>query len=373
MMRMKMRCAAILMLAAGTATAAEPAKTVPHQVISKGPEALTYQAFPDVCRLKNGDLLAVFYAGYGHVSIPAADVPKGGRICMVRSADDGRTWSSPEVLFDDEDDNRDPHVAQLDDGTLVCTFFSFGMKPGVPPIKSAAEFNWKTWQSMTDGRGTQVVFSRDGGQTWDKSATSIAKDWYVSAPVRQLADGTCLLGVYQEAPEKKGNFDVSWGGVMRSADRGKTWESPVPIGKEANLPLDAETDVIALTDGTLLAALRSSKVNMHYATSADKGVTWTPVKDIGFKGHSPHLYRLSSGEILLSHRVPNTALHISRDDAKTWQGPTLIDNVIGAYPSCVELADKTVLIVYYTEGAASEIRAKRLRVTRDGVEVFPSP
>lgn len=342
----------------------------PYHVLSHGPAALTYQAFPDVCRLKNGDLLAVFYAGYGHVSLPAGDLPLGGRICMTRSLDDGHTWSAPEVLFDDADDNRDPHIAQLDDGTVVCTFFSFGLKPNTPILNSSADFSWKTWQSLSDGRGTEIVFSHDNGHTWNTSAQSIAKDWYVSAPVRQLKDGTCILGLYQEDPDKKGDSNISWGGVTRSTDHGKTWSTPVPIGKDAHLNLDAETDVIPLKDGSILAALRSSTVNLHFATSPDGGLTWSPVHDAGFKGHSPHLYRLSTGEILLSHRLPSTSLHVSRDDGKSWQGPYVIDNVTGAYPSCVELGDGSVLIVYYTEGKGSEIRAKRFRLTPDGIDIL---
>src|SRR5437868_3379474 len=63
-------------------TGAEATNKPPFKVISQGEAAGTYQAFPDVCRLKNGDLLAVFYAGYTHISVPSAEFPKGGRICM---------------------------------------------------------------------------------------------------------------------------------------------------------------------------------------------------------------------------------------------------------------------------------------------------
>ena len=80
--------------------------------------------------------------------------------------------------------------------------------------------------------------------------------------------------------------------------------------------------------------------------------------------------RLSGGEILLGHRLPATSLHISRDDAKTWQGPNRIDSVGGAYPSTVELKDGSVLIVYYEEGPKSAIRARRFRVTSDGIEML---
>src|SRR5258706_12219001 len=98
---------------------------------------------------------------------------------------------------------------------------------------------------------------------------------------------------------------------------------------------------------------------MHFAVSRDLGLTWSSVKDIGFAAHCPHFTRLTTGEILLTHRLPNTALHVSRDEALTWQGPYEIDTKIGAYPSTVELKDGTVLIVYYEEGEGSAVRARR--------------
>lgn len=38
-----------------------------------------YESFPDVCRLRDGRLLCVFYAGYYHVSLPKPGFAKGGR------------------------------------------------------------------------------------------------------------------------------------------------------------------------------------------------------------------------------------------------------------------------------------------------------
>src|SRR3954469_16413933 len=72
----------------------------PPRVISKGANAGTYQAFPDICRLNSGQLICVFYAGYTHVSLPDKSFPLGGRICAVRSNDEGQTWSAPEILYD---------------------------------------------------------------------------------------------------------------------------------------------------------------------------------------------------------------------------------------------------------------------------------
>ena len=44
--------------------------------------------------------------------------------------------------------------------------------------------------------------------------------------------------------------------MLGSAGRGATWSEPIDIGREADADLDAETDVIALEDGSVHAALR---------------------------------------------------------------------------------------------------------------------
>jgi sialidase-1 len=294
-------------------------------------------------------LLCVFYAGYGHISLPKADWPKGGRICMVRSKDEGRTWTAPRVLFDSPVDDRDPHVAQMSDGTVVCSFFKRYEQEGKFSCDSC------------------IVTSTDGGESWPSQPRTVLAGWPSSAPVRELPDGTRILGVYRE------EGGTAYGGVIRSTDGGQTWSAPIPIGKGSGVRLDAETDFLRLKDGNLYAALRGDRVNMHFATSPDGGLSWSKVKDIGFPGHCPHLTRLSTGEILLSHRLPLTAIHISRDDAKTWQGPYQMDTTVGAYPATVELKDGSVLIVYYEEGQGSAIRARRFKITGAGIDFLPLP
>ena len=335
-----------------------PADTLKPILISKGGDAGDYQAFPDACRLKNGDIVAVFYAGDEHVTKQSEKYPKAGRICLVRSKDEGRTWTEPVTIYDDTDDNRDPHIAQLSNGSLVVSFFSL----------KYATFGAKDYKMLGS---PQLIWSRNNGKTWDKEATLLKTgdiDWLSSAQVREMPDGTVILPVYHQ--EGKGGLKA-WGGVMHSSDKGKTWGPVITIGEKANLPLAAETDVILLKDGTLYAALRAQQeVHMHYATSKDMGKTWSDVKDIGFRGHSPSFTRLKSGEILLTTRAfreaPSkkgyTGLRISRDEAKTWEGPYLVDETLGAYPSTVELKDGSVLVVYYEEGKGSGIRAYRFNI-----------
>ena len=301
-----------------------------------------YEAFPDVCRLSDGRLMSVFYAGYGHVAMPNEQLPKGGRISYCTSADEGHTWTEAEILYDGPDDDRDPSIVQLKDGRLLCNFFSL-RKASVPG---------KRWT----GLGTWIVGSDDLGKTWSKPR-QLFDSYYCSSPIRELSGGRLIVGLYRELPT------TSAGAVGISDDNGKTWK--VADIDNGGFRLDAETDVIELADGTLYAAQRAQ---MCFSISKDRGNTWSVSKPIGFPGHCPYFLRTQDDIILLAHRVPSTSLHFSLDECKTWSRNIPIDSVGGAYPSMVDLKDGSVLIVYYEEGAGSSIRCKRLRITKSGIE-----
>jgi Neuraminidase (sialidase) len=195
-----------------------------HQIVCPGEAAGGYAAFPDVCRLRNGDLFCVFYSGYGHVSTPNDRWPKGGRIMAVRSSDNGRTWGKPVVVLDTDQDDRDPSVACLKDGTLLLNWFTLHQNR-VAVLLARSTDHGKTWTEL-------VKLSLD-------SPYSFA----CSSPVRQLPDGSLILGLYCEDDKAKRAF----GTTVKSYDGGKTWKELAYIGEKAGLPLDAETDVVPLT------------------------------------------------------------------------------------------------------------------------------
>jgi hypothetical protein len=308
-----------------------------------------YEAFPDVCRLSDGRIMSVFYAAYGHVGLPTAKWPRGGRIDCAFSADEGRTWSRPRVLYDSLDDDRDPSIVQLPSGKILCNFFSLRRKAG--EVGKAGEW---------DGLGTWLVESDDFGRTWSKPRL-ISADHYCSSPIRRLPDGRLMLGLYREENGQ------AWGAVTASADEGRTWGPAVDI-PNGGWKLDAETDVIPLADGRLLAVEREPATSMCASVSADGGRTWSVSLPLGFPGHCPYLLRTSTGLLLLAHRLPGTSLHYSYDDGRTWSENVLVDECIGAYPSLVELRDGSVLILYYEDGPGSNIRARRFRVGPGGLE-----
>jgi len=308
-----------------------------------------YEAFPDVCRLGDGRLMCVFYAGYGHVAMPNEQLPKGGHIAYCTSADEGRTWSPAQTLYDGPDDDRDPSIVQLKSGRLICNFFSLRKAEGQKP----------PWT----GLGSWMVYSDDLGKTWSEPR-QIAETYYCSAPIRQLADGRLILGVYAEQEGK------SWGAVTLSDDGGDSWSDVIDIDN-GGMRLDAETDILERADGTLYAAQRGRDETMAWSVSNDRGQTWSVSKPFGFPGHCPYFHRTLDGIVLLAHRKPETSLHYSLDDGQTWSENVPVDSVGGAYPSMVTLKDGTVLIVYYEEGEGSSIRAKRFLATHNGIRWMP--
>lgn len=310
-----------------------------------------YEAFPDVCRLDDGRLMAVFYSGYGHVALPNDQLPKGGRISYCLSGDEGRTWSEARTLYDGPDDDRDPSIVQLKSGKLICNFFSLRKKEVV-----------KEKEIPYIGLGTWMVESTDFGKTWS-GPRQISADYYCSSPLRELPDGRLILGLYRQDPKS----GVSAGAVVISEDGGKTWGEVIDIDN-GGYKLDAETDVILLKDGSLYAAQREPKTTMCWSISKDGGKTWSISKPMGFPGHCPYLLRTKDDIILLAHRLPQTSLHYSLDECKTWSENVLIDDFIGAYPSMVNLKDGSVLIIYYEEGEGSSIRARKFRATKSGID-----
>lgn len=303
-----------------------------------------YEAFPDVCRLQDGRLMSVFYAGWTHVSLPDDAHPKGGRVSMCFSSDEGKTWTAAETLFDGPDDDRDPSVVQLSDGRILCNFFT---------LRHKGEKGYR-------GIGSWLVESSDNAKTW--SEPRLISSYYCSSPIRELTNGNLVLGLYDETG------DDAFGAVILSRDKGKSWSPPMDI-PNGGLRLDAETDVIELKDGSLYAAQRTSSESMRYSISKDGGQTWSVSQPMGFPGHCPFLYRTPGDIIVCAHRLPKTSLHYSVDECATWSDNVAVDEQNhGAYPSMVALKDGSILIVYYEEGEGSSIRARKFNATQQGIE-----
>lgn len=304
-----------------------------------------YEAFPDICRLPDGRLFCVIYAGYDHVSLPSEKWKNGGKIIGIYSDNEGRTWSEPVLVYDGPYDDRDPSVTVIDNKKVICNFFS--LKPA----------EGKSYE----GLGTYMVVSEDLGQTWSKPRI-ITTNYYCSSPIRILPNGNLILALYA------GNEKKNCGAVVISHNKGESWSGPidVPLGE---LQLDAEPDICILSNEKLYMAQRGKdSKSMGYSISTDWGKTWTISQPLKFPGHCPYLHRTVNNVIVMGIRYPGkgTYIVVSTDECNTWSDPILVDPCIGAYPSMVNLKDGTVLIVYYEEGSGSNIRARKFSTNSDG-------
>lgn len=310
-----------------------------------------YQAFPGLCRLAGGDLLAVLYAGWSHVSRPEPARSSGGAIALSRSADNGRTWSDAQVVLDTPLDDRDPSVWQCPDGTVYVA------APGCDWAKYAAPYDDWCW--------AHTVRSTDDGHTWtDPEELRIAQKrcFTLWTEPRRLTDGQWLWPMYRN----QGSELVA--AMMRSTDGGHTWGKPEPL--DATATSTDEPDLCEFPDGTLLCVMRpGAEPHMWQSRSRDGGRTWSKPTPLAIYGHSPCLLHTTTGVTLLAHRDPGTSVHYSTDQGNTWAGAVMIDPCGGAYPQMVELPDGRVLIVYYTEGGRSQIRGQFLRVDASGIDV----
>ncbi|NUQ65098.1 MAG: exo-alpha-sialidase [Pirellulales bacterium] len=324
-----------------------------HRVITNEGPWGNYEAFPDVCRLSNGDLFVVFYAGTGHVTLPSSQAPTGGSVYGMRSSDGGRTWCKPFLVVDTPQDDRDPHICQLANGDLLATFFT----------RSEEQ---KGGLSLEAGQ-VWVVRSTDNGRTWDKRPTLVAPTPYdnyqgvssvfISGPPLQLEGKHVILPIYGTI--SSGHFETA---VIHSEDFGKTWGNASRVDPEQSAAFSygfCEASVARLKSGRLIIVMRPG---MHQSYSDDQGYTWTKATQWPHHGDAPTVIRTKGNMLVCAHRYPGTAVSISTDDGATWSAPWQIDVVGGAYPGLAELADGSIIAIYYEEGAGSSIRQAVFRV-----------
>ncbi len=153
--------------------------------------------FPDVVRLRDGRLLAVYREGAGHVE-------SAGRIRLTESADGGVTWTPPRTVADGPNDDRDPKIVELNDGTVLLSWFVL---------------DWTTQPRYTN-HGTYTSRSADGGRTWGEPRP-VGVDRAVShGAAVSLSSGDVLLPLYLRPAGEKWETAL----VVRSADGGRTWD-----------------------------------------------------------------------------------------------------------------------------------------------------
>jgi sialidase-1 len=320
------------------AVAAGMAADFAHQIVTKG---LGY--FPVAIRLANGDILAVIRGGAAHIGVK-------GRLDLIRSTDEGKTWSKPWTAVDESQDDRNPALGQLKDGTIV---LAYAIASGYD--ESGERFKGERSDRIFDG--VYLMFSRNNGRTWTKPVRDeTIKRFYTSGgavspygKIVQLQDGTVLMAVYFDFYGDRGY--ESW--LFRSKDNGKTWGEPALVAKGYN-----ETGIVALRDGRILAAVRSGKgAHLAIAESKDQGKTWSaPIQVTKDAEHPADLIQLRDQRVLLTYgerNAPRGVRAILSADGRSWDNtkPMILADDAPVtdcgYPSSVEVGGGRIVTLYY--------------------------
>src|SRR4051794_20931175 len=266
-------CGLIVALAPAGANDIRANPMQPDVIVAARGDRNTY--FPTIARLGSGELIVVFYDNTMHMS-------QTGRIALVRSTDDGRTWSAPRVALDTPLDDRDPQIMQTRAGTLLLSYFAY---------------DWN--QTPARVMGTFVARSEDNGATWSspRPVGTAISGAAASGKITELNNGDLLVPLYGTVPGTGSQRAT----VVRSTDDGRTW----PLGGEVTIalapPIDFQEPAVAnLGGGHLLALLRTARSDnsAYEVESQDSGLTWTAPRKTDMQAQASDLLVLPGGVVL---------------------------------------------------------------------------
>ncbi len=371
-------------LAAAPQASALQMEILESKTISAQPDS--YNAWPTVGLRRSGELWTVYSGGRDYHACPF------GQVHAMVSKDQGASWSKPRVLIDTPLDDRDAGFLETSKGTLLITTsgsrgYEALLRRGYVhaeytngrwidlPLSAQERQRWEAAnQVVKDGdlrAGQFLIRSSDGGATWSAPIETV-----VNAPHGpiELRNGRLLYaGTKWWTPSRKNS-------VCESLDDGQTWQviSDLPVREGDDFSTYCEPHAVETSDGSIVVQWRYPKAGLLQSVSKDGGRTWSAPEPL-FYGFPPHLLRLKDGRLLTSYghrRKPyGNQARISANGGATWSDPLILSGadrqVDLGYPSTVELADGSLLSVWYEwlpETRRGVIKQLKWRLREDSLQ-----
>ncbi len=352
-----------LAVIAGISQSTAAAEPVSHTTIfTRGTGDYHTYRIPAIVSTKKGTLVA-FCEGRKSGGGDAGNID----ILVTRSSDQGKTWSKPQVVWNDEGNTCGNPAPVVDQETGIIWL------PLTWNLGSDHERDIMAGSSKQP-RHVYVTHSKDDGVTWAKpkkiseSTRKVHWRWYATGPgnaiqlTRGPHKGRLLIPAnhsdHSDTKKHPYRSHVFW-----SDDHGQTWQLGGVHEDRTN-----ESAVVELADGAVLQAMRSYYGNNRraMAISEDGGKTFgklylddrlqTPVCQANILRYSwPEDKKLGSKSRILFSSPRGSGrrklnVWLSYDEGKTWPISKEIHAGGSAYSNLVALPDGRIGLLYEKDG-----------------------
>lgn len=216
---------------------------------------------------------------------------------VMISDDNGKNWKAVPVFKDASKYKLGSTAAACTDNGVVVLAFF-----------NLAERHWTWSDELQDAPGaelpTYVVRSLDRGKTWEEPVL-MHREWTGMNTHMIITKKGNIVFTSMMMLHNPGRHSVL---TYMSEDDGKTWHRSniIDMGGAGTHGGVTETTIEELSDGRLLGLMRTNWMQLWRIESWDQGKTWHPMGPSGIPASSSHarLLRLASGRLLLVWNRP---------------------------------------------------------------------
>ena len=308
--------------------------TVQSEIIVEPPACFgvaerLWQGCPTIARTRGGRLYAGWYSGgLQEPSLLNYNL-------LVRSDDDGLTWSEPLLVINSVPDAllQSLDIQLWSDPAGRLWVFYIQRNYNYLPLRTPGHLN--LWYIRCDAPDADKL-------QWSEPV--FVGSGFLRCQPTVLSDGRIFLPAYDWRGEYYQYFV--------SSDNGESFQRSY-AGKKVSTPFD-EAMFLERKDKSILLLARADTGYIAKSESFDGGKTWTDGENTDIPNPSTRLclLRLKSGRVLLinnmhsKERTAMTAL-LSEDDGKSFTHSLLLDNGENiSYPDAVQGSDGEIYIVW---------------------------